>query len=395
MTVATTPGPGASQPWTRVLLPHEQGSIGSGLVGGGGMPWVWNAATAASLPSVARATSVYTTLTKQMALDLYRGIVPLPRPRLLDRPDPDNARSWFVQVEIEDYLWHGNALAYVTVVGADGWPLAVTWVPAAWCSVVWAPGLPVQYLVGGVALDPSRVVHVKRGADRWNPHRGMGVVEAHLATLQTVSMQAEYERNALSGSGVPSVAVIAPNPRLSSEEAMEAFDAWMDKFYGPVRAPAILPAGSQVIPLGWSPEDSQMIAARQMSLQDVANIFNLDGYYLGAPASSLTYRSPGQKYTELLRMSLEGVLSDFEDVWSFSFVPRGQSVRFDRRTLTRDDWQTEVDTGAKGTEAGLFSISEWRVSAGLPAQVDDGVPILSPVGTPEVVDERVDEEIPA
>src|SRR5262249_34797117 len=38
----------------------------------------------------------------------------LPRPRLLDRPDPTDSRAHFVGLQVEDYLWHGNALALVT-----------------------------------------------------------------------------------------------------------------------------------------------------------------------------------------------------------------------------------------------------------------------------------------
>ena len=40
-------------------------------------------------------------------------------------------------------------------------------------------------------------------------------------------------------------------------------------------APVILPSGSEVKPLAWSPSDSQMVEAHQMSLQDVAN--EIDG----------------------------------------------------------------------------------------------------------------------
>ena len=97
----------------------------------------------------------------------------------------------------------------------------------------------------------------------------------------------------------------------------------MEKFAGPNREPAILPNGTQVIPLAWSPSDTQLIEARQVSLLDVANMFNLDGYWLGAPVAGMTYRTAGPQYQQILRTSLEPVLSDFEDVWSFDWLPRG------------------------------------------------------------------------
>ena len=57
------------------------------------------------------------------------------------------------------------------------------------------------------------------------------------------------------------------------------------KFSGPTREPVFLPNGTAVIPLAWSPTDTQLAEARHMSLLDVANMFNLDGYWLGAPVA--------------------------------------------------------------------------------------------------------------
>ena len=139
----------------------------------------------------------------------------------------------------------------------------------------------------------------------------MGVIEQHLNTFDRVGLEEEYERTSLLGAGVPSVAIVAPNPALSQAEADAGKVSWMDKYSGPMREPAILPYGTTVTPLGWSPSDSQMVEARRMSLTDVANAFSLDGYWLGADMKGLTYRSPGPMYLALLRTSLEPVLCGF------------------------------------------------------------------------------------
>jgi HK97 family phage portal protein len=324
-------------------------------------------------------------------MDAYRGITPLERPRLLDSPDPDRNRSWFVKVSIEDYLWHGNAIHKVTVRGSDGWPVAVQWIPAATVTVATEPNGVVHYFDAyGEELPAGDLIHVRRGSDRRNPGRGWGVVEQHLGTLERAALEEDYERNTLAGAGVPSVAIIVPNAALSEDEADDAYTKWMEKFHGPVREPAFLPAGTTITPLGWSPEQSQMVEARKMTLQDVANIFNLDGYWLGAPAGSMTYRSPGPMYVALLRTSLEGVLSDLEQVWGEAWLPRGQSLRFDRLALTRDDFASTITTLKEATEAGLISREEARTYIGLsPTEVPaaPAVTIPSPVDTvpaPEV-----------
>src|SRR5262245_6121052 len=185
MAVDVAPGRAyATQPWNRTVWPHEMDPAWGGLFSG---PWVWNVETALRIPAVSRATALYSGLIRQCPLDAYRGTTPLPRPRLLDRPDPDRERAWFVGVQVEDYLWHGNAISLVTDRNVEGWPTALAWVPAAWTQVVTAPAERPRYYVGDRELPLDDVIHVRRSADRWNPIRGVGVVEQHLTTFDRVA----------------------------------------------------------------------------------------------------------------------------------------------------------------------------------------------------------------
>lgn len=344
---------------------------------------VWDARTARQLPAVGRALSLYRGLIGQCPLDDYRGITPLPRPPLLDRPDPDQARSTFVGNHVEDYLLHGNAAHLVTVRDAAGWPAAARWFPASWWSIVYLPSSgETQYWLAGARVPNRDVVHVPRGADPLSPVRGVGVVEQHLRALDRAGLQEEYERAALSGGGVPSVAVIAPQHELSDDDAAAAATKWEAKFAGPGRRPVILPNGTQVVPLSWNPTDQQLVQARQLSLLDVANMFNLDGYWVGAPQSSHTYRSAGSMYLVTLRTSLEPVLADIEDVWSAAWLPRGRRVRADRQVLLREDLATTVRTLDQAVKAGLMTLAEARAYMGLPvAPGTDEPSTTSPIAT--------------
>ena len=344
-------------------------------------PYVYDATTARRIPSVGRALQLYAGLVKQMHIEAWRGYQQLPTPRLCARPDPNRAGSWFVQVNIEDYLLSGNAVSLVTARGADGWPLAVTWLPAQWVYIVWEPvfndvGLFAtveSYYYLGERLPAEDVIHVRRGADRFYPVRGVGVVEEYLSTLDRVAMEEEYERGALAGGAVPSVAVVTPQAQITQDVADEAKARWQDKFAGPQREPVFLPNGTQVIPLAWSPTDTQLAEARRMSLVDVANMFNLDGYWLGAPVAGMTYRTAGPQYQQVLRTSLEPVLADFEDVWSDAWLPRGTGIRFDRSQLLREDLAVSVTAATQAVGAGIATIPEGRVMIGLPPNVPGAI----------------------
>lgn len=342
-----------------------------GLPGG----YVYDAQSARRVPAVGRAISLYGGLVKQMQMEAYRGYERIdPTPRLLQKPDLDRGGPEFVQISVEDYLLSGNTLAVVTARGADGWPLAVTWLPVLWCFILWQPPDPrPTYYYLNQELPYEDVIHVRRGADRTYPVRGVGVVEEHVSTLDRTAMEEEYERNALAGGAVPSVAVIAPQSQITTEVAEEAKERWLQTFGGPVREPVILPNGTTVVPLAWSPTDAQLSEARRLSLIDVANMFNLDGYWLGAPVAGMTYRTAGPQYQQVLRTSLEPVLADFEAAWTDAWLPRGSSVRFDRSQLLREDLATSTTAAVALYNAGIVEIPEARVMLGLPPNSGGGI----------------------
>jgi len=340
-------------------------------------PYVFDVPSARHIPAVARALQLFSGLVKQMPIDAYRGYQRVaPTPRLCQRPDPDRAGSWFVHVSVEDYLLFGNAISLVTARGADGWPLSAVWLPADWVYIIWQPWAPesaLTYTYLGTELPLGDVIHVRRGADHTMPVRGVGVVEEFLGTLDRVAMEEEYERGALAGGAVPSVAVVTPQASLTQDVADDAKDAWLAKFSGPQREPVILPNGTQVIPLAWSPTDTQLSEARKLSLVDVANMFNLDGYWLGAPVAGMTYRTAGPQYMQVLRTSLEPLLADFEDVWSSAWLPRGTNIRFRRSQLLRDDLSVSMTAAVAGYGAGIMTQAEARVEVGLPPDMPGAI----------------------
>jgi HK97 family phage portal protein len=374
-------------PYGRRVAPRDSGSLipppGPVTIAG---PYVFDAQSARQVPGVARAIQLYGGMVKQMPMDAYRGYQRLAQPRLLAAPDPSRAGPWFVQISVEDYLLSGNAVSLVTARGADGWPLSVQWLPISWVyiqwNVYWGAETDVTYYYLGQALPYEDVIHVRRGADRTYPVRGVGVVEEALTTLDRVAMEEEYERQTLSGAAVPSVAIIAPQAVIPQDVADQAKSDWLAKFSGPVREPAILPNGTTVVPLAWSPTDTQMTEARHMSLIDVANIFNLDGYWLGAPVAGMTYRTAGPQYQQVLRTSLEPVLADFEAVWSNAWLPRGTNVRFRRSQLLREDLATSTTAAVAAYNAGIITVGEARVEIGLPPNMPAPIGVGSDIATP-------------
>lgn len=352
---------------------------------------VWDESTAASIPAVGKALHIHQ-LAGVMDLDCYRGDQPLSqRPRLLDRPDLTAPGStWFIQQHVSSWLLSGNACHLITARDAYGQPAAVRWRPShQWSILQSGDGELEGYLLNGVAVPVEDVVHVRRGHDPSGYARGVGIVEQYLRTLDRAALEEESERQSLRGGSVPSVAVIAPQKQLGQKDADEAADAWEAKLGGPGRRPAILPNGTQVIPLTWSATDQQMTEARKLTLTDVSNLTGLDSYWLGAPGSSHTYRSPGPLWLSLLRVTLEPMLRLFEDAWSEAWLPRGRRVVFRRSMLTQDDLQTSIATWAAARAARLATYEEARVGISMDPTVPEPDPVVAaatpttPADTPQ------------
>lgn len=358
---------------------------------------VWDSETARSIPAFGRGLDLISGLASQMPLDAWRGITPLPRPRILEQPDLDLDLATYIQCMVEDYVVHGNGASLITARNADHTPAACKWFPAPqWFVQVDENTGRRRYYLNGLEVNPGNVTHVQNGADPLNPARGVGVVERYVRSLDRVGLQEERERTDLTGGQVPSVAVITPPGGDDTEEDLDAAATdWEAKFAGPGRRPAILPHGSQVVPLAWSPNDAEAQAARRASLTDVANMLNLDGYWLGAPASSHTYRTPGPLFLVLLRVTINRILTPFEQRFSAMWLPRGQRAVFDRSEVLGDDMKTTVETLTKATGRPIMTVNEARGRIRL-APVEGGDELAADLEPeqPAPPDEDPDEETP-
>lgn len=355
---------------------------------------VWSVDTARAIPGVGKALDLLGGLASQMPLDSYSGVRPNPRPRLLEQPDLDKSRPLFVRLHVEDYLLHGNAAHLVTARGADGYPAAVRWYPATAWHVQRDPDTGRrQYWLNGREVSPDNVVHVQNGAAPLNDCRGVGVVEQYVNALDRVALLDERQRQDTAGGHVPSVAVIAPDGDDSTDEELDEqavkFEEKFDARRGG-RRPAIFPHGTTVTPLAWNPRDSEAAAARAASLVDVANMFGLDGYWLGAPASSHTYRTPGPLFTTLMRTTLGAILTDLEDVWSATWLVRGRRVTFQRDAVTGDDFASTVTTLTAALGGPVMTRNEARARLALAPVPGGDEFVTAPAPAPPAPDPDLD-----
>lgn len=332
----------------------------------------WTASSAyrggMSVPGAWRAALLLAGLLAQVPWDGYRKFIGEPeeliepRPALLEQPNPPRTRFTTLNSAMLDYLWHGNALWVIAAKNAGGWPTAVVPVPAQLVGVrqvtpyVDSP-LPVgslEYKIGRLTLGPNDVIHVM-GPCEPGGLRGLGVLEAHMNTLDLAKQQQLMARTIATNHGMPTGVLKSSNPDLQDDEAAKLKSDWKLS----QNTVAVLNASTDFTPLSWDPEKLQLVQARQLTLNELELVFGLPPGWLGGMNSARQYSNIEQDAVNLLKFSLAQHLIQFEQTLSLAF-PRGTNVRADLDEVLRADTLTRYQAYAIALDKEFMSVDEVR-----------------------------------
>jgi HK97 family phage portal protein len=191
-----------------------------------------------------------------------------------------------------------------------------------------------------------------------------------------------FARNAARPSGVIKVAGHA-----SSEQVQALKRGFSAAHGGPDRAGGVAVIEGE---LDWTPlsvplVDAQFVEQRQLSTAEVARIFRVPPWMIGAPAGdSLTYANTEQQAAAFVTFSLRPWLVAIEQALSADrdFAPGGQYAEFLLDALLRADSRTRADvyTAALDPITGWMSRAEVRGLENLPAEAEQPAPAALPTG---------------
>lgn len=324
---------------------------------------------AMGIPGAWRAAVLLSDLLGEVPWDGYRQ--PLgqpevklePTPPLLEQPNPPDTRMTSFSSMGLDLIWHGNAIGVIAARNALGWPTAMILVPAMSVAVrrvtpFQESPLPVgalEYKVGTLLLGSDDVIHIK-GPCEPGAVRGMGVLETQLNTLSLAQEQGRQARS-ITAHGVPTGILTSSNPDLTDDEAADLKATWMRNQRD--RTVAVLNPSTTFTPLSWTPEESQLIEARKMTLNELELVFGLPVGWLGGMNSSRQYSNIEMDAANLLKFSLAGHLARFEQTLSLA-LPRGTYARANTDSVLRSDTLTRYEAHQIGITAGFLTVDEAR-----------------------------------
>lgn len=249
-----------------------------------------------------------------------------PTPPLLEQPNPPDTRLTTFASSALDYIWHGNGLWVIAARDRTGWPTGVVPVPAQSVGVrritpyIDSP-LPIgalEYAIGKLRLGSRDVIHFKRPGEP-GAVRGLGVLEAHMSTLNLAQEQSK-QASSISRHGVPTGVLRTTNPDASPEDMRAAKTAWLESQAS--RTIAALGPTVEFQPLSWNPEELQMVEARKFTLTELELIFELPVGWLGGTTSSRTYANIEQDVANLMKFPGPGAdVAQFEQTLTLALPP--------------------------------------------------------------------------
>lgn len=349
---------------------------------------------ARTIPAIARAYDIITSLSMSYQPIAYRGRIAMPsQPRIVTNPLAYGDRTEFVEQTLLSMLDEGDAFWRIHGVEDDPSRSAIV-LPPTEMVVQWARRpYTRQYAWNGRALaDGGELIHVSIRR-RAGELRGVGL-RSFLDALYPVWEAEEFAASFFTSGGIPEV-VLKTAAQLTNDEAKDLKKKWVESRTG--TEPAVLSGGLDVSFPAVDPQRAQLQEARSFGSTVAAILLGIPAALLHVQTSgaTITYTNPAGAVEEVTKATIAPRwLVPIERAWS-RLLPSTQAVRFDLADMQRADIKARFD---------LYKLGVETVDA-------DGVPLMTstearayegwtPAGTEaghqfEAVDEPSTPPIPA
>lgn len=297
-------------------------------------------------PAVKRARDLICGTIGQLPIDVYDGSKRLVDNGLLKQPERYVPRSVTMTRTLEDVLLEGKAFWRVTERYTSGFPMFVD------------------------RVDPCRVddgqspVHIDG-----RPVADIDLIRFHSPNDPLLRAGARAIRTALQLEAAAYRSALSPMAQgLFTPDGDEEFtDDDVRKFLADWRnarqqnSDGYVPSGIKYEPLSWSPEQLQLIAARERADAEIATLAGINSEDVNVSTTSRTYFNSFQKRKDFLDFTLGSYLQAVEDRLGMGDVtPRGQYVKFNLSAFLESDPLTRYQTYAAGLQVGAITPEEIR-----------------------------------
>lgn len=283
----------------------------------------------------------------------------LPTPSLFTDPAPTVTQYELIHQIVSSLALWGNAYLYIDMSGST--PIGLT--PLHPNNVdVSSPDMSGRvYTVAGAPVDPERMLHIRW----WTPPQALKGLSPIAEQKTTIGLAMAMERHLAQfyGEGATPSSVLETERDLTVDQARVLQKTWFDS-HNRHRKPAVLTGGMKWKPVTTSAADLELNATRELQIAQIARIFRIPTYMIGAKGDSQTYQNAEMAGMTFVTYTLMPWIRRIEDALS-TLLPRPRYVRFDTNAFLRADAKTRYQVHQIGIASGIITPNEARAAENL------------------------------
>ena len=346
--------------------PFARGQIPPNSYTAGGLGFPVTAESAMRLGAVNACVRVLSDVVSAMPVDSYLDVdglaKPVPKPKLLIEPMPDQGFPEWMSQGMISALLRGNTYGPITQVDQAGQPSEIMLKNPDDVDVRDTPeGLRYKVgRLGRVEYDAATMMHFRA---RRMPGSAVGMSPIAYAAstiglgLSTVKFAGDWFRD-----GAHPTSTLESDQALTNEEAETILGRLMAKVRRRSREPIVLGAGLHLNQWQVSPNESQFLETIKANRTDIANIYGIPPEMIGGDtSSSMTYSNLEQRGLHLLVFTVDWWLVRWEEFLTRLLYGDGPGyVKFNRSALLRTDATTRWAIIDKRLRNGTMNADEAR-----------------------------------
>lgn len=283
---------------------------------------------------------------------------PVAVPKWMDNSD-EHTQYELIHMIVTSLALHGNAYIYVDRDVNTNTPVMLT--PLHPTNVqVNIVNRQRYYTTNGIVVDPNNMLHLRW----WTPPQsavGLSPIEMQRNTIGLALAQARFVNQWYSEGATPS-SVLEVDGDMTTDQAKVLQATW-ETSHRRKRRPAVLTNGMKWKPITASAQDMELAESREQTINDIARIFRVPNYMIGARGDSQTYQNNESAGMHFVTYTLLPWLVRIERALSGMMVaPR--ELKFDTSAFLRANTTERVRSYQTAIMSGILTPNEARAREG-------------------------------
>lgn len=283
---------------------------------------------------------------------------PVPVPKWIDNSD-EHTQYELIHMIVTSLALHGNAYIYVDRQENTNAPVMLTPLHPTEVQVN-IVNRRRYYTTNGIVIDPNNMLHLRW----WTPPqaaKGLSPIEMQRNTIGLALAQARFVNQWYSEGATPS-SVLEVEGDMTTDQAKVLQATW-ETSHRRKRRPAVLTNGMKWKPITASAQDMELAESREQTINDIARIFRVPNYMIGARGDSQTYQNNESAGMHFVTYTLLPWLVRIERALSGLMVaPR--ELKFDTSAFLRANTTERMRAYQTAIMSGILTPNEARAREG-------------------------------